>query len=170
MRADGISVIDPEKNETAKIDFCLQGDGKDLTTLPDGQYTVTALTENKICTIDNQGNVTFNGTLGELKVRVAYTWTQDGQTYEVYRDVMVEAKAPYFGIELHRVELQETSGVTADTFDPNKHYVYNEDTNLSGCVLVLQKLEKSIKASIKKGDIIIEETELKGIDDKTFDV
>lgn len=47
---------------------------------------------------------------------------------------------------------------------------YNEDEELNNCVLVLQRFEKSIKASIKKGDVVIEETELKGIDDKTFEL
>lgn len=47
---------------------------------------------------------------------------------------------------------------------------YNENNELSNCVLVLQRLDKSIKAAIKRGDIIIEETELKGIDEKEFDV
>ena len=164
MRAEGITLVYTDANKTGKIDFCLQGDGKDLTTLPDGQYTVTALTENKICTIDNQGNVTFNGTLGELKVRVAYTWTQDGQTYEVYRDVMVEAKAPYFGIELHRVELQETSGVTADTFDPNKHYVYNEDTNFYTKAEAYAEGTTYYIAQFTQGDLITAPVALKGIE------
>ena len=47
---------------------------------------------------------------------------------------------------------------------------YNENIELSNYVLVLQRLDKSIKAALKKGDIIIEETELKGIDEKEFDV
>lgn len=47
---------------------------------------------------------------------------------------------------------------------------YNENQELSGYVLVLQRLDKSIKAAIKKGDIVIEETELKGIDEKEFDL
>lgn len=47
---------------------------------------------------------------------------------------------------------------------------YNESQELNDCVLVLQRFEKSIKASIKKGDVIIEETELKGIEDKMFEL
>lgn len=47
---------------------------------------------------------------------------------------------------------------------------YNENQELSNYVLVLQRLDKSIKAAIKKGDVIIEETELKGIDEKEFDL
>ena len=47
---------------------------------------------------------------------------------------------------------------------------YNENQELSDYVLVLQRLDKSIKAAIKKGDVIIEETELKGIDEKEFDL
>lgn len=47
---------------------------------------------------------------------------------------------------------------------------YNENIELSNYVLVLQRLDKSIKAALKKGDIIIEETELKGIDEKEFDL
>ena len=47
---------------------------------------------------------------------------------------------------------------------------YNENKELSEYVLVLQRLDKSIKAAIKKGDVVIEETELKGIDDKEFDL
>ena len=47
---------------------------------------------------------------------------------------------------------------------------YNENQELSDYVLVLQRLDKSIKAAIKKGDVIIEETELKGIGEKEFDL
>ena len=47
---------------------------------------------------------------------------------------------------------------------------YNENQELSNYVLVLQSLDKSIKAAIKKGDVIIEETELKGIDEKEFNL
>ena len=47
---------------------------------------------------------------------------------------------------------------------------YNENNELSNYVLVLQRLDKSIKAALKKGDIIIDETELKGIDEKFIDV
>ena len=47
---------------------------------------------------------------------------------------------------------------------------YNENQELSDYVLVLQRLDKSIKAAIKKGDVIIEETELKGIDEKEFEL
>lgn len=47
---------------------------------------------------------------------------------------------------------------------------YNENKELNEYVLVLQRLDKSIKAAIKKGDIVIEETELKGIQDMKVDV
>lgn len=47
---------------------------------------------------------------------------------------------------------------------------YNDNPELNNCVLVLQRFEKSIKASIKKGDVVIEETELKGIEDKKFEL
>ena len=47
---------------------------------------------------------------------------------------------------------------------------YNENQELSNYVLVLQRLDKSIKAAIKKGDVIIEVTELNGIDEKEFDL
>lgn len=47
---------------------------------------------------------------------------------------------------------------------------YNENNELNNYVLVLQRLDKSIKAALKKGDIIIEETELKGIDETEFDL
>ena len=164
MRAEGVTLVYTEANKTGKIDFCLQGNGSDLTTLPaGGSYSFTAPTEKNICTIDNQGNVTFS-TLGETTIRVAYTWTQDGQTYEVYRDVMVEAKAPYFGIELHRVELQETSGVTADTFDPNKHYVYNEDTNFYTKAEAYAEGTTYYIAQFTQGDLITAPVALKGIE------
>jgi hypothetical protein len=158
-------VVNTEKNKTGKIDFCLQADGTDATTLPArGSYSFTALTDNNICTIDNQGNVIFNGTLGKTTIRVAYTWTQDGETYQVYRDVVVEAKAPYFGIELHRVELQETSGVTADTFDPNKHYVYNEDTNFYTKAEAYAEGTTYYIAQFTQGDLITAPVALKGIE------
>ncbi len=45
---------------------------------------------------------------------------------------------------------------------------YNENTELSGYVMDLQKFDKIIKCELRKGSITIEETEITGIDDKEF--
>lgn len=47
---------------------------------------------------------------------------------------------------------------------------YNEDTELSGYVLTLQKLDELLKLAIKKGDITIEEHNISMDDNKTFDL
>ena len=45
---------------------------------------------------------------------------------------------------------------------------YNESAELSGYVISLQKLDKIIKAEVKKGNIIIESGTIEGIDGKSF--
>lgn len=45
---------------------------------------------------------------------------------------------------------------------------YNEDENLSGYVISLQKLDELIKADLKKGKVVIESGYIKGTDDKTY--
>ena len=47
---------------------------------------------------------------------------------------------------------------------------YNENNELNGYVIDLQKFDFLIKAAIKDGSITIEETEIKGIDNKTFEL
>ena len=45
---------------------------------------------------------------------------------------------------------------------------YNESAELSGYVISLQKLDKIIKADVKKGNIIIESGIIEGLDGKSF--
>lgn len=47
---------------------------------------------------------------------------------------------------------------------------YNEDQELSGYVLTLQKLDELLRSAERKGTIKIETASIKGIDDKTFDI
>ena len=47
---------------------------------------------------------------------------------------------------------------------------YEEDTELSGYVITLQKLDELLKSAEQKGTIRIEETTIEGIDDKTFEI
>lgn len=47
---------------------------------------------------------------------------------------------------------------------------YNENDELSGYVLTLQKLDALLKAAEKKGVISIEKTTISGLDDNTFDL
>ena len=47
---------------------------------------------------------------------------------------------------------------------------YNESDELSGYVLSLQKLDELLRAAERKGVVCIEETTIKGIDDKSFDI
>ena len=47
---------------------------------------------------------------------------------------------------------------------------YNENCELSGYVITLQKLDELIKLSIKKGDITIEETTIEGTDNLSFEI
>ena len=47
---------------------------------------------------------------------------------------------------------------------------YNESDELSGYVLTLQKLDELLRAAERKGVVSIEETTIKGIDDKSFDI
>lgn len=47
---------------------------------------------------------------------------------------------------------------------------YQDDDNLNGYVISLQKLDKLIKVEVKKGNIIIESGAIQGVSDKTFDI
>lgn len=47
---------------------------------------------------------------------------------------------------------------------------YNESEELSGYVISLQKLDELIKVAVRKGDIIIEEKSIQGIEKKEFDL
>lgn len=47
---------------------------------------------------------------------------------------------------------------------------YNEDEELSGYVITLQKLDELLKSAERKGTIQIEATTIKGADNKTFDI
>ena len=47
---------------------------------------------------------------------------------------------------------------------------YNENNELNGYVIDLQKFDTLIKEAVKDGSISIEETEIKGIDNKNFEL
>lgn len=47
---------------------------------------------------------------------------------------------------------------------------YEEDPELNGYVITLQKLDDILRLAEKKGTIHIEETEIEGIDDQIFDL
>ena len=47
---------------------------------------------------------------------------------------------------------------------------YEEDTELNGYVIQLQKLDDLLRLSEAKGEITIEEAAIYGVDDKQFDI
>lgn len=47
---------------------------------------------------------------------------------------------------------------------------YNENSELCGYVIDLQKLDELIRLSVKKGDVTIEETTIEGADDLIFEL
>ena len=47
---------------------------------------------------------------------------------------------------------------------------YDEDPELNGYVINLQKLDEILRMAEQKGAIRIEETEIEGIEDQTFDI
>ena len=47
---------------------------------------------------------------------------------------------------------------------------YDESDELSGYVLTLQKLDELLRVAERKGTVSIEETTIRGIDDKIFDI
>ena len=108
MQAEDLSVILQDgATVTGQLNYALLADGEQAATLPgDGSYRFAELSDenNIIGSISDTGVVTFTGNPGTAKVRVAYTWTQDGQTYTVYKNVTVKASAPYYSIELHEKE------------------------------------------------------------------
>ena len=108
MRAEDLKQVVTTDNAatlTAKLSYCLQGNGTDLTTLPSGgSYSFTELADANgiITSISDDGTVTFSGAIGTATVKVAYTWSQDGETHTVYKNVTITATAPYYKVELHK--------------------------------------------------------------------
>lgn len=47
---------------------------------------------------------------------------------------------------------------------------YNENSELCGYVIDLQKLDELIRLSVKKGDVTIEETTIEGVNDLIFEL
>ena len=47
---------------------------------------------------------------------------------------------------------------------------YEEDDDLNGYVISLQKLDELLRADIKNGTVRIEKTEIIGTDDKEYDL
>ena len=47
---------------------------------------------------------------------------------------------------------------------------YEEDSNLTGYVISLQKLDELIKVEVRKGNILIESGTIRGTDNKTFEL
>ena len=47
---------------------------------------------------------------------------------------------------------------------------YEENEELNGYVISLQKLDDLLKSAERKGTILIEETTISGIDDQTFEI
>ena len=47
---------------------------------------------------------------------------------------------------------------------------YNENPELSGYVITLQKFDEILRLEIKKGTITVEQTDIEGYEDKTFNI
>ena len=131
MRAEDLKQVVSDKTKTGAIDFCLQGNGADLTTLPSGgsySFSILADESDIIDSISADGTVNFTGTIGTATVKVAYTWSQDGETYTVYKNITVKASEPYYELDLHKAKstVEEVTGLTA--FEEGKaYYILNED-------------------------------------------
>ena len=101
LRAEDLSHNLTANSMTAKLDYCLQGNGTDLAEadLPaGGSYGFAVVDDNNtvIEAIDQQtGEITFTGVSGTTMVRVSYSWTDsNGESHTVYNYVTVTAKAP----------------------------------------------------------------------------
>ena len=70
--------------------------------------------------------VTFTGKYGKALIEVRYTLEDATKTATNY--IVITASAPYYDIQLHKVELQEATGVTAANFASGNYYVFNETT------------------------------------------
>ena len=135
MRAENLTKVVSDTSLTAALDFCLQGNGSDLTTLPSGgsySFTVASDPDSVISSISSDGTVTFTGTEGSAKVKVAYTWTQDGETYTVYKNITIETTGPYYSIDLHKANstVNNVTGLTGWA-DGTTYYTLNEDGTYS---------------------------------------
>ena len=139
MRAEDLKQVVSDKTKTGTIDFCLQGNGTDLTTLPSGgsySFSILADESDIIDSISADGTVNFTGTIGTATVKVAYTWSQDGETHTVYKNITVEASEPYYDLELHKANVThvEATGLT-EFAEGTIYYTKNEDgtyTQVSG--------------------------------------
>ena len=105
MKAEDLSVVLPTSGTvTGQLSYALLADGETAANLPAGgsyKFLEVSDNDNVVGSISDTGVVTFTGTPGTAKVRVAYTWTSGSETYTVYKNVTVEARAPYYSIELH---------------------------------------------------------------------
>lgn len=171
MRAENLKQVVVEGNEatlSAELDYFLQGNGADLTTLPTGgSYSFSVLSDANgiIKTIGTDGTVTFTGNTGTAKVKVAYTWTVDGVTYTVYNNITVEATDPYYTLDLHHAVYTFTkasitafeSGVTYYVQNADGTYSVTTDTEyVSGTTYYT--------ATVSVGDEITETVAIKGIE------
>ena len=99
---------------TQKLDFCLQGNGADLTELPEGgSYTFQIIQDTADILngdIAPDGTATFTGNYGAATVKVSYTWTAADKEYTVYKYVTVTAEEPFYQIDLtHKVTAGDDS-------------------------------------------------------------
>lgn len=105
MSAEDLSVVlSGEGTTTGQLVRALLKDGEVCDSLPAGgsySYTEVSDNDNIIASIDQTtGVVTFTGNPGSARVKVAYTWTANGETYTVFKNVTVKASEPYYSIDL----------------------------------------------------------------------
>ena len=73
------------------------------------------------------------------------------------------------GLRLYCLRMSESVLIVGNGGVKNTQ-TYEQDPELNGYVINLQKLDALLREDIRKGIVVIEATEIYGADDKTFDI
>lgn len=73
------------------------------------------------------------------------------------------------GLRLYCLRMSESVLIVGNGGVKNTR-TYEQDPELNGYVINLQKLDALLREDIRKGIVVIEATEIYGADDKTFDI
>jgi hypothetical protein len=153
-------ILSVEQTETAGLfTIIFEGENQSEFVKFINKFKDDALRLNDLRIILNQIDTMLTNGVAERRFRPEGKMSDGVCALPVYKS----------GLRLYCLRLSDSvlivgNGGTKDT----KTYQENEDLN--GYVISLQKLDALLKADIKKGIVRIEKTEIIGVDDKEYDL
>lgn len=84
-------------------------------------------------------------------------------------DHVVALPALQSGLRLYCLRMSDSVLIVGNGGVKNTR-TYEQDPELNGYVINLQKLDALLREDIRKGIVVIEATEIKGADEKTYDI